>query len=81
MPSKYIILQTPEGERAVIFPSDSFYHDDVAKHFDDCEVVSAGFVCIKPDGVLECHGRSTGLNMESRGKDDEVVIRHQLRRV
>lgn len=81
MPSKFIILQTPEGEKAIIFPSDSFYHDDIAKQFYDNEVISAGFVCIKPDGALECYGRSSGLDMESRGEDDEIVIRHQLRRV
>jgi hypothetical protein len=81
VPSKYIILQTSEGERAVIFAGDSFYHDDVASHFDDCEVISAGSVCFTPAGSLECYGRSTGLNIESRGKDDEVVIKHQLRRV
>jgi hypothetical protein len=32
------------------------------------------------DASIECYGKSTGLNLESRGEDDAVVIRHQLRR-
>jgi len=78
--SKYIILQTPEGEKAVIFPGDSYYHDQIAAHFEGCEVISAGFVSIKPDGTIECYGKSTGLKIASRGKDDAVLIQNQLRR-
>ena len=80
MSSKYIILQTPTGEKAVIFPEDDFYHDDMAKLFDSFDVVSAGFVHLGTDASIECYGKSTGLNLESRGEDDAVVIRHQLRR-
>jgi hypothetical protein len=80
MSSKYIILQTPAGEKVVIFPGDDFYHDDVAMHFDSLDVVSAGFVHLGTDNSIECYGKSTGLNLESRGEDDAVVIHHQLRR-
>ncbi|MBT3788751.1 MAG: hypothetical protein HN725_19645 [Alphaproteobacteria bacterium] len=79
MSSKYIILRTTEGEKAVIFPGDDFYHDDVARHFDGSEVVSAGFVVIDAGGAIKCFGKSTGLGIASRGVDDEIVIRHQLR--
>ena len=80
MSSKYIIFQTPAGEKAIIFPEDDFHHDDIAKHFSPFDVVSAGFVHLRTDASIECYGKSTGLHLESRGEDDAVVIRHQLRR-
>ncbi len=78
MPSKYIILQTAEGERAIIFPGDDFYHDDVARNFDGFEVISAGFVSLDAGGTIKCFGKSEGLGIEARGEDDEIVIRRQL---
>ncbi len=78
MNSKYVIFQTPDGEQAVIFPSETFFHDEMASHFSTYEVVSAGFVCIDQEGKIECSGRSTSLNLESRGEDDEIIIQRQL---
>ena len=79
MPSKYIVFETKEGERAVIFPRDNFYHDDLSSCFSELEPVSAGFVSIEAGGVITCFGRSEALDLPSRGEDDEIVIRHQLR--
>jgi hypothetical protein len=77
--SKFVIFQTPDGEQAVIFPSETFFHDEMASHFSTYEVVSAGFVSINQDGKIECSGRSTSLDIESRGEDDEIIIERQLR--
>ncbi len=79
MNSKYVIFQTPDGEQAVIFPSETIFHDEMASHFSTYEVVSAGFVSIDQEGKIECSGRSTSLNIESRGEDDEIIIQRQLR--
>ncbi len=78
MPSKFIIFQTPEGEKAVIFPSDDFYHDQMASHFDDYDVVSAGFVQFNENGAVQCFGTSESLGIGSRGEDDEIIISRQM---
>jgi hypothetical protein len=78
MPSKFIVFQTPEGEKAVIFPSTDFYHDQMSSHFADYDVLSAGFVQIIESGQIHCFGRSESLGIDSRGEDDEIVISRQL---
>lgn len=78
MKSKFIIFQTPDGERAVIFPEDPFYHDEMASHFSNYEVVSAGFIGIDQDGKIRCSGSSSSLDIASRGEDDEIVVARQL---
>lgn len=78
MKSKYVIFQTSEGEQAVVFPSETFFHDEMASHFSTHEVVSAGFVSIGRNGKIKCSGRSTSLDIDSRGEDDEIVIERQL---
>ena len=54
MPSKYLILQTPEGEKAVIFPEDNFYHDEMAERLDQLGIIAAGFVHIDENGKVHC---------------------------
>jgi len=78
MTCKYIVLQTFDGERAVIFP-DSFYHDEIARSFDGHEVISAGFTGFDGDGKLVCFGESESLEIKTRGADDEVLLSHQFR--
>ncbi|MDP6259855.1 MAG: hypothetical protein QGH63_12275 [Rhodospirillales bacterium] len=49
----------------------------MARVADRREAVSAGFV--KLDGrKIVCFGRSEGLNVESRGYDDSILISHYL---
>ena len=78
MPSKYLILQTPEGEKAVIFPEESFYHDEMAERLGQLGIIAAGFVQIGENGKVHCFGRSESLDVEGRGEDDEIVIARQL---
>ena len=78
MPSKYLILQTPEGEKAVIFPEDNFYHDEMAERLDQLGIIAAGFVQIEENGKVHCFGRSESLEIEGRGEDDAIVIARQL---
>ncbi len=75
MPGKYVVLQTPDGERVLIIPDDEFFHNDVVDLYHEHEVVSAGFVSIDKQGHVHCYGRSEGLNIAaSRGTDDETLI-------
>ena len=46
MSGKYLILQTPTGEKAVIFPEEGFYHDEMAKKLGSLGINAAGFVKI-----------------------------------
>ena len=78
MPSKYLILQTPTGEKAVIFPEEGFYHDEMAKKLGSLGVNAAGFVEFGEDGKIHCFGRSESLDIETRGEEDEIIIAKQL---
>ena len=78
MPSKYLILQTPEGEKAVIFPEENFYHDEMVERLGQLGIIAAGFVQIEENGKVHCFGRSESLDVEGRGEDDEIVIARQL---
>ena len=78
MPSKYLILQTPEGEKAVIFPEENFFHDEMAERLGSLGIIAAGFVQIEDNGKVHCFGRSESLDIEGRGEDDEIVIARQL---
>ena len=78
MPSKYLILQTPEGEKAVIFPEEDFFHDEMAERLGQLVIIAAGFVQIGENGKVHCFGRSESLDVEGRGEDDEIVIARQL---
>jgi hypothetical protein len=82
---KYIVTKNEEGtEEIFIFPK-RYHHDDMAdmvsslksfknhnprdweRHYK--EPIAAGFT----DGKA-CHGRSETLNLESRGRLDEMLI-------
>ena len=78
MSSKYLILQTPTGEKAVIFPEEGFYHDEMAKQLGSLGINSAGFVEIAENGKIHCFGRSESLDIETRGEEDEIIIAKQL---
>lgn len=78
MASKFVVFQTTEGEKAVVFPASDFYHDQMASFFDDYEVISAGFVQLTKDGKVHCFGMSESLGIGSRGADDEFIIYRQL---
>lgn len=78
MSSKYLILQTPTGEKAVIFPEEGFYHDDMAKQLGSLGINSAGFVEITENGKIRCFGKSESLDIETRGQEDEIIIVRQL---
>lgn len=77
----YIVLSIPMGENLVrevpIMYPDFLVHEDVANAIkavpgmENSTVVSAGSADL---GVMSCSGRSTTLNLESRGRDDEVLI-------
>ena len=64
MPSKYLILQTPEGEKAVIFPEENFFHDEMAERLGSLGIIAAGFVQIGDNGKVHCFGRSESLDIE-----------------
>ena len=76
--AKYLILQTPEGEKAVIFPEEDFFHDEMAERLSQLGIIAAGFVQIGENGKVHCFGRSESLDVEGRGEDDEIVIARQL---
>ena len=78
MPSKYLILQTPKGEKAVIFPEEGFYHDEMAERLGSLGVNAAGYVEIEGNGKVRCFGRSESLDVGGRGQEDEIVIAKQL---
>ena len=78
MPSKDLILQTPTGEKAVIFPEEGFYHDEMAKKLGSLGVNAAGFVEFGEDGKIRCFGRSESLDIETRGEEDAIIIAKQL---
>ena len=78
MSSKYLILQTPTGEKAVIFPEEGFYHDDMAKQLGSLGINSAGFVEITENGKIRCYGKSESLDIETRGEEDEIIIAREL---
>jgi hypothetical protein len=70
---KYIVVQSPSGETAVLFPR-GFMHRWVAERFAPMPVISAGFVRQTAEG-LQCYGRSAGLCIPARPQDTSLVMR------
>jgi len=64
---KYIVIDTKPRPSAVVFPA-FLNHQDVAKGLP-AVVLGAGFV---DDG--HCSGRSSSLDIDSRGQADDVFI-------
>ena len=73
---KYIVVDAPGGEAAVLFPR-TFMHRWVAGLFAPLRVVSAGFVRAQESG-LECYGRSTGLGLSARAIADTAMVARAL---
>ncbi|MFO1155831.1 MAG: hypothetical protein U1E43_03200 [Rhodospirillales bacterium] len=73
---KYIVVDAPGGEAAVLFPR-TFLHRWVAGLFAPMTVVSAGFVRVR-EGGLECYGHSAGLGMNARPIADTALVARAL---
>lgn len=85
MGMKYIVLQIRNGETVrewpIVFP-DMMVHSDIAniiqKHLylqnQDSRVIAAGLVSFF-GGEVRCDGESETLNIESRGSEDEKLIK------
>ena len=74
--AKYLIVDTGTNEAVVIF-SGFLSHDVVAGRLGS-PVVSAGFVDFDQDGP-HCFGKSTSLDIKSRGEADNALVRLSLR--
>ena len=73
---KYIVVDAPGGEAAVLFPR-TFLHRWVADLFAPMKVVSAGFVRAR-EGGLECYGHSVGLGINARTIADTALVTRAL---
>ena len=60
----------------VVFP-DTVTHKEMASHFDENSVVSAGFVMIDLDDINNsfCYGESISLHLRSLGKEDTDLFK------
>jgi len=77
---KYIIVQDGYNENIVLFSS-MLKHRDIAKQLTDNDlsrVVSAGQILVDDDNSLVCTGESLTLNLKSRGKQDNIILRASL---
>lgn len=79
---KYVVMKDKSGRESIFIFSKEIHHDCAAEVFGRIkdqstgrwnrvfrEPVSAGFT----DGKV-CHGRSETLNLDSRGRVDEMLI-------
>lgn len=87
MGMKYIVVEIKNGETKrewpIIFP-DVMVHRQVAEHIqhlivmehelDNPKIIAAGSVSFF-GGEVRCSGESETLNLESRGKEDEKLIK------
>lgn len=86
MGMKYVVLEIKNGdtkrEWPIIFP-DMMVHKQVANHMQHliryhhnmlCDVVAAGSISFF-GGEVHCSGESETLNLESRGTEDEKLIK------
>lgn len=82
MGMKYIVLKIKDREWPIIFP-DMMVHSDVAEsmqlhvirfHDERSRVVAAGSISFFGGNVL-CSGESETLGIESRGSEDEKLIK------
>ena len=69
---KYIILDAPGGEAAVLFPH-SFMHRWMADQMRPMPVVAAGFVRLDGDRP-RCYGESVGLKIAARPERDAAIV-------
>ena len=73
---KYIILEAPGGEAAVLFPR-NFMHRWMADQLHPMPVVAAGFARLVA-GQVECYGESAGLKIASRPDRDNALVAQAL---
>ena len=73
---KYLVVQAPSGEVPVLFGR-GFMHRYVATILAPMPVVAAGFVRRQGE-VIECYGRSAGLNIAARPGPDTRLIEQAL---
>ena len=73
---KYLVVEAPGGEAAVLFPR-SFMHAWMAGQMRPMRVVAAGFVRLA-DGRPECYGRSEGLGIAARPDRDSALVARAL---
>lgn len=79
---KYIRIASHNGgiswnNTIVIFP-ETIDHFEMASHFNDCTIISAGFVKLDNDDIdgNVCYGKSVSLKLESH-PDDTKLLRMQ----
>lgn len=73
---KYIVLDGPGGEAAVLFPR-TFAHAWIAQVMLPMSTVSAGFVRWV-DGRPDCYGESAGLKIGARPMVDSALVARAL---
>jgi len=78
MAAKYIVFHTPDGFYGAIFDGDAFFHEDIANLDPEFRPVGAGFVRVDSRGNVTCEGKSQGLRIGSRGREDAVVLERLL---
>ena len=61
----------------VIFPM-FIKHDDMWRNFTNCNLISAGFIKIDNNQFV-CHGKSIGLDKESRPVEDSKLANKILK--
>ena len=72
---KYITYESIEfGPVFVIFDKIT-NHDDMASRLPYEKILGAGFVGFGDDGEAYCYGKSVSLKIESRGQEDNEIIK------
>jgi hypothetical protein len=83
---KYVVTQDEDGKEELFMFPKSVNHDVFANAVSrlknqshgnwkriDRDVIAAGFISYDY-GIMSCHGRSETLNLDSRGRLDEMLI-------
>ena len=73
MKSKYIVFENRYDVETIVIFDGSTPHPDVLSGIN--KIIAAGFLNIKTG---ECYGKSTGLEVESRGEPDSKLARRFL---
>jgi hypothetical protein len=72
---KYIIVEALGYEIPFIFPG-VIQHSTMRQRLCMGQVVSAGYVCLNENGLLECQGESVGMKIKSRPQDSDLIRSH-----
>ncbi len=68
---KYVIVSCSTGMEIPVLIPMAMGHGEMSHE----NIVSAGFCSIKRDGKVSCYGKSASLDKDSRGEDDEYLIK------